>query len=154
MKEDFDKVIRQLMAKEGIKTVKELADRMNVLAGRKIITANSVGKWLRPSLKRKAEPKATSLMFLAKALKISADLLLFDEGEHPEKTKSLERMVSKIVEAETRKILKEDKKDRDSLNFEFDKLLTSHKIPQEDKESILRQMKNLLKLYPNGENNN
>jgi len=145
MKEDFDKIIRQLMAKEGIKTVKELADKMNTLAGRKIITANSVGKWLRPSLKRKAEPKATSLMFLAKALKVSADLLLFDEGENPEKTKSLERMVSSIVKTE---IEKSSKINKNSLNSEVSQFLKSNRIPQEDKDSILRQIENLLKLYP------
>jgi len=122
-----------------------LADKMN---GR--IHPNTIGKWIAG----KNRPRGDNVIALARALKISADLLLFDEGEHPEKTKSLERMVSKIVEAETRKILKEDKKDKNSLNSEFDKLLASRKIPPEDKEGILRQIKNLLKLYPNGENNN
>lgn len=150
MKKDLGLKIREVMVQRGIKTTKELTDMINREAGRKIVTSTSVGRWLA----NRSDPKATSLMFLARALKISADLLLFDEGEHPEKTKSLERMVSKIVEAETRKILKEDKKDKNSLNSEFDKLLASHKIPPEDKESILRQIKNLLKLYPNGENNN
>lgn len=146
-KRDFGKTIWKLMVQAEIKTARELADIINRQAGQRVVSANSVGKWLGG----KSVPKATSLMFLAKALNVSADLILFDESENPDRTKSLERIVSTLVKAEIEKMPKEDKS---SLDSRLSKFLKSKKIPPEDKESILRQIKNLLKLYPNGENNN
>jgi len=135
------------MAKENVKTAKELADKINEEGNCQIVSATSVGKWLSGA----TEPKATSLMFLAKALKVSADLILYDSSESPKDRKSLERIISSIVKAE---IQKSSKSDQSTPDLELSQFLKSDKIPPEDKESILRQIKNLLKLYPNGENNN
>lgn len=145
MKRDFGRKIRSLMNEKGIVTAKDLADKINEAAGEKIITASSIGRWL----SGQSEPKSTSLMFLAKTLKISADLILSDEGLNPESTKSLERMVSAIVKAEFEKA---PKISVDQLNEKVCRFMESKKIPKEDKDSILRQIENLLKMYPNGEN--
>jgi len=131
--------ILQRMAELGIKTNVALAEKMN---GK--VHPYTIGKWI----SGKSVPRGTSLIVLAKALKVSADLLLFDEGENPEQTKSLERMVSKIVSAETQKILKEA---NFNVRKEVSKFLESKKIPDADKESILRQVKNLLKMYKEDE---
>lgn len=144
MKKNFGDKILDLMLKNRIRTAKDLADKINEEAGERIISPTSVGKWIAG----KTVPKATSLMFLAKALKVSADLILSDEGSNPEQTKSLERMVSSIVKAEIEKTSKSDQKDSNNQIAEF---LKSERVPAEDKKSILRQIENLLKLYKGGE---
>ncbi len=136
------------MAKEGIKGPKELADKINELAqshkfikiGEKLITASAVSRWL----SNIHEPTATPLLFLAKALNVSADLILYDEGENPERTKSLERIVSTIVKSE---LEKSGTLSKNELNKEVLKLLESDQIPQEEKDGIFRQIRNLHKLY-------
>jgi len=74
MRKDFDKLVRQLMAKAGIKTQRQLADKMNELAlstiGKKIISYHGVNKWLRSVSKNRSVPGSQSLMFLAKALNV------------------------------------------------------------------------------------
>lgn len=148
MRKDFDKLIRELMTKAGIKTQRQLADKMNELAlsqiGKKIISYHGVNKWLRSASKNRSIPGSQSLMFLAKALNASADLILYDEGENPERTKSLERMVSTIVKSE---LEKSGTLNKSELNKEFLKLLESDQIPPEEKEGILRQIRNLHKIY-------
>jgi len=140
MKKDLGLKIRQIMVQRGIKTTKELTDMINRVAGKKIVTSTSVGRWLA----NRSDPKATSLMFLAKALNVSADLILYEEGDNPESKKSLERMVSTIVKSE---LEKSGTLSKDELNKELLKLLESDQIPQEEKDGILRQIRNLHKLY-------
>ena len=140
MKKDFGRKILGLMAKVGIKTAKELADRINTEAGEVIVTPASVGKWLAG----KTQPKATSLMFLAKALKVSADVILYDEDENVENRRPLEQVVGEMVVKETHKLFKEGKIE---LQEELALVLKSDKIPQEDKDALIRQARNLLKLY-------
>lgn len=123
------------MAELGIKTNVALAERM-----KGEVHPNTIGKWIAG----KSVPRGSSVIALAKALKISADLILFDEGENPEQTKSLERMVSKIVSVEIHKTLRNAKV---QFQEEVARFLKSDKIPEEDKQSILRQVRNLLKLY-------
>jgi hypothetical protein len=143
---DWGKIIYPAMLKAGIKTGKQLADEINRISleelGKKITTPASASRWLRSPEKGGSEPKGTALMFLIKALK--ADYILMDESERPESRKSIERIAREIVKAEAEKILKQDKKTSDNVVAEF---LESKNIPVEDKESILRQIKNLLKLY-------
>jgi len=139
-KRDFGKTIRELMLQENIKTTKELVDRINRAAGEKIVTSTSVGKWLAGQ----TVPKATSLMFLAKALRVSADLILFDEDSSSERKESLKKLVAELVQKETKKLLKEPKAD---LETELVLFLKSDKIPQEDKDIILAQVKRLLERY-------
>lgn len=141
-KRDFGKVIRELMVQENIKTAKELADRINRAADEKIVTSTSVGRWLAGE----TVPKATSLMFLAKALKVSADLILFDEDSNPERRQSLRKIVAEVAEEEIGKLLKEKKSD---LEGELSEFLKSNKIPQEDKDIILTQVSRLLERYKN-----
>lgn len=123
------------MAELGIKTNVELAKRM----GGKI-HPYTIGKWIAG----KSTPGGTSLIALAKALRISADLILFDEGENVEQTKQLTKMVSSIVQAETQKLLTEAKTD---LEKELALFLNSVKIPPEIKAALVEQARNLLKLY-------
>ena len=128
---DTGKKILHRRAELGIKTNVELAEKM----GGKV-RPQTIGKWIAG----KTTPRGTSLKALAKALKISADFILFDEGENPEQTKSLERMVTTIVKSELHRtsIL--------PMN-EIEEVMGSEEIPQEEKESLLRQARNLLKLY-------
>jgi len=71
-------------------------------------------------------------------------LILYEEGDNPESKKSLERMVSTIVKSELKK---SGTLSKDELNKEVLKLLESDQIPQEEKDGILRQIRNLHKLY-------
>ena len=132
---DIGRRILQRMAELGIKTNVELAKRM----GGKI-HPYTIGKWI----SGKSTPRGTSLIALTKALKISADLILFDEGDNIEQTKELTKMVSSIVQAETKKILTEAKTD---LENELVLFLKSKKIPPEIKAALVDQARNLLKLY-------
>jgi len=147
-KVDFGKIIRRLMAERDIKTAKQLAEEINRISikeiGKKVITANSVGKWLRAPGKGASEPKATSLMYLIKALNVSADFILSGDLDSPHQRKSLERMVSKIVSIEIQKSLKNTETQIQDEVVEF---LKSDKIPQEDKDLIVARMKRLLKMY-------
>jgi len=127
--------ILQRMAELGITSRVQLADKMK---GK--VHPYTVGRWI----SGKSVPRGDSLIALAKALKISADLLLFDEGESSEKTKSLERMVSSIVKTE---LAKSPKTDENSLNSELSEFLKSKKIPKEDKDIIIAQVKRLLERY-------
>lgn len=139
-KADFGKAIRALMGRLGIKSAKELTDTINREAGEKIVSETSVGKWLAG----KTVPKATSLMFLAKALKVSADLILFDEDSDEGRRKSLRHIVAEVAQEEIGRILS-DKKIISQKDLSL--FLGSSKIPDEDKQSILRQIRNLLKMY-------
>lgn len=139
-KADFGKIIWKLMARMGIKTAKELTDTINREAGKRVVSETSVGKWIAG----KTVPKATSLMFLAKALRVSADLILFDEDSDSERKQSLRKIVAEVAKEEIRKLLKEKKA---GLENELSEFLKSDKIPQEDKEALIRQARNLLKLY-------
>lgn len=127
--------ILQRMAELGIKTNVALAEKMN-----RAVHPNTIGKWI----SGKSVPRGNSVIALAKALKISADLILFDEGENVAQTKELTKMVTEIVQAETKKVLKETETD---LEEELILFLNSDKIPQEDKDALIRQARNLLKLY-------
>lgn len=123
------------MAELGIKSRVELADKMD-----NKVRPQTIGKWIA----KKSKPRGESLMFLAKALKMSADLLLFDEGDNPEQTKSLERMVSSIVKAELKKTTIQVKEGMEKVIAQF---FECPDVPEEDRKSILRQIENLLKLY-------
>lgn len=127
--------ILQRMAELGIKTNVALAERMN-----RKVHPYTIGKWI----SGKSVPGGTSLIALAKALNVSVDLIVFDEGENPERTKSLERIVSTIVKSE---LEKSGTLSKNELNKEVLKLLESDQIPQEEKDSIFRQIRNLHKLY-------
>lgn len=127
--------ILQRMVELGIKTNIELAERMN-----RGVHPNTVGKWIAG----KSNPRGDNVIALARALKISVDLLLLEEGQDAEQLKSLERIVSKIVEAEAKKVLESAKSD---LTSELSLFLKSDKIPQEDKNIILVQVKRLLERY-------
>lgn len=131
--------ILQRMAELGIKTNVALAEKMN-----RKVHPYTIGKWIAG----KSVPRGTSVIALAKALKISADLILFDEGENPGQTKELTKMVTEIVKMETKKVLN---KVKPNLETALEKFVGSKNIPQEDKDSILRQIENLLKLYPDKE---
>ena len=147
-KKDFGRKILELMAKAGIKTTKELTDKINEIAGQRQdqrISASSVGKWL----SGESEPKSTSLMFLAKALNVSADLILYDEGDNPESKKSLERIVSSIVKEEIKKI---PKKDGQTTAEELNVFLNSEEIPKDVRESILEMIRSLKRKYTNRSN--
>lgn len=123
------------MAELGIRTNVELAKRM----GGKI-HPYTIGKWI----SGKSTPRGTSLIALTKALKISADLILFDEGENLEQTKELTKMVSSILQAQSKKNPTEAKTD---LENELALFLKSDKIPPEIKAGLVEQARNLLKLY-------
>lgn len=140
MKKDLGYQIRQLMAGAGIKTAKELADRINTEAGEQLVTPSSVGRWL----DGQSVPKATSLMYLARALKVSADTILFGDSKNPEAEKELRKLVTSIVQEETKKVLVETKSE---MQKELVKFFNSKNIPQQDKKALLRQVRNLLKLY-------
>lgn len=127
------KKISQRKVELDIKTNIELAERMK---GK--VHPNTIGKWIAG----KSSPRGDNVIALAKALKVTADLLLFDEGDNPEKTKALERMVSSIVKAEIQKSSKDIIVGSEWLHFP-----KCDKIPEEDKQSLLRQVRNLLKLY-------
>lgn len=123
------------MAELGIKSRVELADKM-----KGTVHPYTIGKWI----SGKSNPRGDNLFALAKALEISVELLVIQEGQNPEELKSLERIVSKIVQMETKKLLKEAKTD---LETELVLFLKSDKIPQEDKDIILTQVTRLLERY-------
>lgn len=145
MKEGFGKTIRTLMDQAGISSAVELADRINEEAKKaglkkKLVSPSSVSKWLSDE----TQPKATSLMFLAKALKVSADIILFDDGDNPDKTKELTKIVTAIVQTETKKILNEG---RAGVENTLALVLKSKNIPQGQKDALIRIAHDLLKLY-------
>lgn len=145
MKEGFGKTIRALMDQADIKSAVVLADRINEEAKKaglekKLVSPSSVSKWLSDE----TQPKATSLMFLAKALRVSADLILFENGENPNKLKELTKMVTAIVQAETKKILGEG---RVEVENELALVLKSKNVPQGQKDALIRIAQDLLKLY-------
>jgi hypothetical protein len=125
------KTISMRMAELGIKSNVELADKMGG-----IVRPQTIGKWKA----EKTTPRGKNLIVLAKALKMSVDLLVLDEGDNPDQTKSLERMVSQIVKSEIQKTPVKS-------NNEFEEMMKSDKIPEEEKDLILRHIRNLLKLY-------
>jgi len=146
------KRILQRMAELGIKSNVALAQKMNGS-----VHPNTIGKWIGD----KTKPRGENVIALAKALKISADLLLFDEGENIEQTKSLERIARDIVKAEADRLFgPRNQKDEDyyvvfsSLSKipeehrdDIVMFFSSLRIPPEDKDAILRQIRNLLKMY-------
>gem|GEM_PF-3476397 len=148
----LSRTIRRLMADVDIDSYKKLADRLNSLAlqeglvseNEQFITPGSVRKWFLPEKRGGSEPRGTSLMLLAKALRVSADLILFEDGDNLDKTKELTKMVTAIVQAETKKILSEGKV---GVENTLALVLKSDKIPPEDKEALIRQARNLLRLY-------
>ncbi len=83
-------------------------------------------------------------MLLVKALKVSADMVLFDDNQNPNKSKELTKMVRRIVEAEVEKVLHQTKQ---HMRDEIDLFLASKKIPEEDKTAIFRQIRNLMRIY-------
>lgn len=135
MKLSLGKRILQRMLELGIKSNVKLADKMN-----RRVHPYTIGKWIAG----KSNPRGDNLLALAKALEIRAELLILEEGQDSDELKSLERIVSKIVEAETKKLLKETKS---NLERELVLFLKSDKIPQEDKDIILSQVKRLLERY-------
>jgi len=135
---DIGRKIQQRKIELGIKTNVELAEKMN---GK--VHPYTIGKWIGG----KRKPRGDNVIALAKALKISADFLLFEESESPERTKSLERMVRDILKTEGEKRPQVGESKANSQHFFFNHFLDCDKVPQEDKEGLLRQVKNLLKLY-------
>ena len=144
MKPSLGRAIRELMDEANIKSGSALADKINAEAMKaglpKLVSSSSVNKWLSDE----TQPKATSLMFLAKALNVSADLILFGDSDNPDQSRQLTKMVTAIVQAETKKLLQDGAA---RVKSELEKVLSSDKIPDEDKEALIRQARNLLKLY-------
>jgi len=92
----------------------------------------------------KTNRRGDSVKALAKALNISVELLVLEEGQNHEQLKSLEYILSKIAQAETQKLLGEAKTD---LEKELILFIKSDKVPQKDKDIILARIKRLLERY-------
>jgi len=127
------------MAEPEIKNRVCLADNIS-----RRIYANRIGK----RIADKSKPGGDNLLALAKALEIRAELLILEEGQDSEGLKSLEGIVSKIVEVEVKKLLTQSKS---NLERELVLFAKSHKIPQPDKDIILAQVKRLLQRYKEAE---
>jgi len=143
-KKEIGKRIARLMAECDITTRKQLADMITEEASKatppeKGVTSTTVGRWI----SGEDEPKAGSLTFLARALKVSADLILFEDNPSSKQEESLRRVVAEVAQAEVKKLLAENS----DLDAELVRFLKSEKIPQEDKNIILAQIRRLLKRY-------
>lgn len=132
---NIGKKILLRMAELGIKTNVALAEKM-----KGEVHPNTIGRWIAGD----SNPRGTSLIALAKALNVSVDLIVFDEGENPQHTKELRKMVTEIVKMETTKV---PNKVKPNLETALEKFVGSENIPLEDKDSILRQIENLLERY-------
>jgi len=108
------------------------------------ISRRTYGNTMAKSTIAKTQLKGDNLLALAKGLEIRAELLVLEEGQDTESLKSLERIVSKLVEAETKKLLTEAKS---NLERELILFLKSDKIPQKDKNNVLAEVERLLEKY-------
>lgn len=126
------------MAELGIKSNVELANRMKKVGVP--IHPNTIGKWIA----EKTKPRGTSLIGLAKALETTLDDLLLDDNQSAEHSEELRRVVTDVAREEIGKLMKDAK---GKLKEELVLFLDSDKIPQEDKEALIRQARNLLKFY-------
>lgn len=133
----------------GIKSNRELADIISRETG-KTIHPYTIGKWIAD----KSRPRGDNLIALIKALKFSADLLVLEEGQNPEEfgKNEIEKLIREVVRGELSQLIG---KGHALPNSDVSRFLSSDKIPEEDKEAIRRQIKNLLKMYekpkPKGE---
>jgi transcriptional regulator with XRE-family HTH domain len=130
--------IQRRMAELGIKSNQKLADIMNRDA--KIVHPYTIGKWIAG----KSNPRGDKLIALAKALNMSVELLVLEEGQNPKELKVLHQIVREIVRAEVKTLHGDRTATTQTEVLEF---FNSPKIPTEDKQSILRQIRNVLQIY-------
>jgi len=86
-----------------------------------------------------------NLITLAKAIKLSADLLVLEEGQGSQELRIiLEKIIREIVKSEMKKLSGEK---NSAPKNQVNRFFRSKQIPQQDKDKIVRQIKKLLKLY-------
>lgn len=129
------------MAQFGIKNRVELADKIS--RGGSSVHANTVGKWTL----EEAKPRGENLIALARALEIKAELLVLEDGQNPEKSDDeIRKIIREVVTAELKTLL-ERGTPIPPADSNLSGFFSSKKVPEEDKKGILRQIRNLLKMY-------